>query len=139
MLKDVLQAKAAANAAQTAAKLAGVSGADMKTGMQCTASMVAKSHPLSVLPPIVKPMFTAIGQVCFKTARTNMGSALPNGEKFSFKNGYLLTSDKRVIEYIRANSQAFRITEDVEASEDLITADTPKEEKKKEVKQEDKQ
>lgn len=70
---------------------------------------------VSTLTPaseITKPEITSDKQVLFNANGRSFGSVLPDGRRFRFTNGWLLTDDKAIIDYVRANSAAWGVSEE---------------------------
>ena len=62
----------------------------------------------------IKPKKTSSSQVLFCINRgRSLGSPLPNGKMIRFQNGYLLTDNPEEIAFVRTNSAAWGVKEEV--------------------------
>ncbi len=111
-----------AGGASVASSVAAVSTADIKTiNVDATGGTRVNRPTTDVLiqprmpehVQIVKPKKTSADQVLFAhPSRPNFGTVLSNGERVRFQHGFLLTSDKTVIEYLRTNAKHFGLHEE---------------------------
>jgi len=107
---------AAAAATSGAAAAAAVTG-KTTTGMANSATMQAAnaaaiSAAKAEVAALTKPVRTSTDEVLFKTSRLNLGSATPEGIRFRFENGWLLTNNAKLIDFIRNNAERWEVSED---------------------------
>lgn len=76
-----------------------------------TTDVVITPKPVEKNSP-TKPVKTSPDEVIFSSNGRNLGSPLPKGDKWvRFKSGWLLTKDKEIIEFVRANAKAWGVAE----------------------------